>query len=73
MVVIRFYSNTSNILYKNNDDWIVLSQTMQTLAKWAITDEKLKTQISSEVDRLTNDSRKSVAGKAEKLYKQLYN
>lgn len=53
-------------------DWIVLNATMQTLAEWAGSDEELKTWLKPQLERLSTDTRKSVAGRATKLRSQLY-
>jgi len=57
-------------IMKNNlvhhQDWIVLNQTMNTLAKWAKKDEELKAWLKPHLERLSNDSRKSVAKTANK-------
>ena len=58
-----------NIMKRNlaeHDDWIVLNQTMDTLAKWAKNDEALQSWIVPHLQRLKDDERKSVARKAEK-------
>jgi hypothetical protein len=57
---------------KHNNDWIVQNQTMQTLADWAKTDEALGEWLEPHLDRLADDERKSVAGRAKKLRKALY-
>lgn len=54
------------------DDWIVLNATMQTLAEWAKDDAELTTWLEPQLKKLTTDPRKSVAGRAAKLYKQVY-
>lgn len=48
-------------------DWIVLIQTMQTLAAWAEADVGLKEWVELHLLRLAEDPRKSVAGKARRL------
>lgn len=66
---------TARKLMKNNlanhQDWIVLNTTMETLGKWAKKDAALREWITPHVQRLANDSRKSVAGKAKKIGKAL--
>lgn len=57
---------------QQSSDWIVLSQTMETLAIWSKKDEELKNWLQPELERLQNDDRKSVAGKAMKLLKKYY-
>lgn len=55
-----------NYLSKCND-WIVLNNTMQTLAEWAYKDEDLAQWILPNLIRLSKDSRKSVSKRASKL------
>mgnify|MGYP001794427385 CR=1 FL=1 len=55
----------------NHTDWIVLNNTMQTLANWSKTDETLKAWLLPHLERLQEDSRKSVANRARKLLKTL--
>ncbi|NKC11925.1 MAG: hypothetical protein GKR94_06895 [Gammaproteobacteria bacterium] len=50
-----------------HSDWIVLNNTMQTLAAWAIEDEALRQWLLPHLERLSGDSRKSVAKKAVKF------
>ena len=52
---------------ESHHDWIVLNNTMQTLADWAQIDQDLKKWLLPHLDRLTRDTRKSVAGRAKKL------
>ena len=52
---------------KSHDDWIVLNNTMQTLAESANSDKKLKRWLIPHLQRLTGDKRKSVSGRAKKL------
>ena len=54
----------------NHRDWIVLNNTMQTLSDWAQKDAQLKTWLLPHLQRLSNDSRKSVANRANKLMKK---
>jgi hypothetical protein len=56
---------------ETHTDWIVLINTMETLSEWAASDDKLKRWIEPHIERLTNDPRKSVAGRAAKKRKQL--
>ena len=52
----------------NHNDWIVLNNTMQVLFDWAVAgDDELKTWITPHLERLSGDSRKSVAKRATKL------
>lgn len=63
-----------NIMKRNllkYDDWIVLTQTMNTLGKWAKKDQKLAQWLIPELERCNDDSRKAVAGKAFKTLKSL--
>ena len=55
----------------NHNDWIVLNYTMQTLADWSKDDTVLKDWLMPHLQRVSNDSRKSVAGRAKKLIKAL--
>lgn len=52
---------------ENHQDWIVLNNSMTTLGKWAKKDESLKTWLVPHLERLSRDTRKSVAGRAKKL------
>jgi hypothetical protein len=67
----------SEVLMKRNlaksDDWIVLISTLETLAQWAVPDHKLRKWLEPHVSRLAKDSRKSVARRAIKKQKLLYN
>lgn len=56
-----------------HQDWIVLNQTMQTLANWAKKDANLKAWLLTHLERLSNDARKSVAARANKLLISLNN
>ena len=51
----------------NHTDWIVLAQTMETLGKWSKKDPTLKEWLLPHLERLSQDSRKSVANKASKV------
>ncbi len=65
----------ATVIMKNNlehhTDWIVLNTTMDTLGKWAGKDPDLKNWLIPLLERLTSDERKSVAGRAAKVLKQL--
>ena len=52
---------------ENHDDWIVLNTIMDTLGKWAKKDEALKEFLLPNLEKLTKDNRKSVAGRARKI------
>lgn len=58
-------------IMKNNlathGDWIVLNTTMQTLFDWSKSDAELKQWLTPQLERLTNDGRKSVSKRAAKL------
>ncbi len=56
----------------SSDDWIVLNQTLETLAEWARTDSKLASWLRPHLDRLSKDPRKSVASRAAKKQKLLF-
>lgn len=67
-------NRAKEILKKNlesHDDWIVLNNTMQTLGAWAAKDTTLQEWLSPRLERLSADSRKSVAGRAKKLLQAL--
>lgn len=57
-------------LQKSND-WIVINQTLETLGKWAKTDDDLKSWLQSHLVRFAADPRKSIASRAGKLQKSL--
>lgn len=48
------------------DDWIVLNNTMETLGTWAKDDPELAAWLKPHLDRLSQEKRKSVAGRARK-------
>lgn len=53
----------------HSTDWIVLNQTMQTLAVWAKADKDLQEWLNPVLIQLTKDPHKSVATKAKRLLK----
>jgi hypothetical protein len=55
------------------DDWIVLNQTLETLADWARTDKKLRTWLKPHIERLIADPRKTVSKRAIKKREMLTN
>lgn len=55
----------------NHQDWIVLNNSMETLAQWAGQDAALKAWLLPHLQRLSGESRKSVARRSEKLLKKL--
>jgi hypothetical protein len=54
-----------------HDDWIVLTQTMETLTSRAAKDKKLLTWLQPHLERLAADKRKAVSGKAAKMIAKL--
>ena len=54
---------------KHHKDWIVLNNTMQVLAEWSAEDAQLREWLIPELERLTEETRKSVANRAKKLLK----
>jgi hypothetical protein len=48
-------------------DWIVLNATLDTLFQWSRKDTGLRAWLRPHLDRLSNDPRKSVSGRAKKL------
>ena len=62
-------------ILKNNlehhNDWIVLNMTMETLGKWAKKDTHLKEWLIPQLQRISTDTRKSVAKKAKKTREAL--
>ena len=52
-------------------DWIVLNTTMETLGKWSAEDESLKLWLKPHLMKLSQDRRKSVAGRAKKIMQSL--
>ena len=62
-------------IMKNNlttsNDWIVLTQTMKTLAKWSKKNEDLQNWLKPLLVKFSNDERKSVSGKAQKLLSEI--
>lgn len=57
----------------NSQDWIVLNASIETLAQWAKKDADLRNWLLPHVQKLAEDSRKTVAKRATKWYKQLEN
>lgn len=50
-----------------HSDWIVLNNSMQVLFDWSKIDPDLQTWLRPHLERLSSDSRKSVAKRAQKL------
>lgn len=55
----------------NHSDWIVLNNTMETLALWSKHDDSLIEWLRPHLQRLTRDTRKSVASRSTKLIAKL--
>jgi hypothetical protein len=53
------------------NDWIVISQTVQTLGRWAKKDAALRDWLHPVLLRLAGDARRSVSGIAQKTLKGL--
>ena len=51
----------------NHDDWIVLNNSMKVLFDWSKEDDDLRLWLKPHLERLTQETRKSVAGRATKL------
>ena len=65
--------NAQAILKHNlatHSDWIVLNNSMQVLADWAVNDEELLQWLMPHLLRLREEKRKSIANSAKKLLKQ---
>jgi hypothetical protein len=52
---------------ETSQDWIVLNVTMQQLFEWSRDDPTLAAWLAPQLERLTTDRRRSVAGRARKL------
>lgn len=55
----------------DHDDWIVLNTTIETLASWAVEEPALMKWLRPHLERLSSDSRKSVAARAAKKLRAL--
>lgn len=55
----------------HHTDWIVLNNTMQTLAEWSVDEPELRRWLLPQLERLQGDGRKSVANRARKLAARL--
>ena len=51
---------------EHDNDWIVLCETMKTLASWARKDADLKAWLTPHLERHSMDTRKTVSGTAKK-------
>ena len=54
-----------------SNDWIVLNASMEALAAWSRDDGALANDLRLELERLSGDDRKSVAGRARRLLLKL--
>jgi len=50
----------------HHEDWIVLNNSMETLGQWAERENDLRTWLLPHLERLSGESRKSVARRAQK-------
>jgi hypothetical protein len=69
------YARTVDLLQSNlttSQDWIVLINTMETLALWANSDAQLRVWLRPQIERLLEDPRKSVAARALKQHARLF-
>jgi hypothetical protein len=67
-------NRAKKVLQKNLEtytDWIVLNNTMDTLSKWAKEDSILEEWLLPHLERLVQDPRKSVSGRAKKIKTEL--
>ncbi|MEM1217087.1 MAG: hypothetical protein AAGJ82_15440 [Bacteroidota bacterium] len=55
----------------HHQDWIVLNQTLETLARWSQKDDELKTWLLPHLTRLAADERKSITRRAGKWLEKL--
>lgn len=53
------------------NDWIVLNNTMETLAGWSSDDIELRNWLIPKLNKLKSDSRRSVSNRALKLHRKL--
>ena len=56
---------------QENPDWIVLNMTMETLTEWSAHDQGLRGWLIPELQRISNDRRKSVKARATKFLRKL--
>jgi len=69
------FASAKSIIKKNlveESDWIVLNNSMETLAKWAKSDEALNTWLLPQLEILQDDPRKSVSKRAKKILVSRY-
>lgn len=52
---------------EESQDWIVLNHTMETLAQWAHDDDELEAWLIPHLAQFAEDSRKSIAKRAQRL------
>lgn len=50
----------------SSTDWIVINHTLETLAQWARSDDELREWLIPELWRYSDETRKSIAGKARR-------
>ena len=55
---------------ENEPDWIVLNCSMETLDKWSKTDRELYDWLTPQLERLSQDKRKSVSKRANKIFEK---
>lgn len=68
------YLRATVLLQRNlaqHSDWIVLNHTMETLGDWASRDEELRQWLLPHLERLADEPRRSVAGRARKKLRAL--
>jgi len=56
---------------KEHDDWIVLNNSMQVLFDWSRGDPAVAKWLKPQLERLQGETRKSIAGRAQKLLSKL--
>ncbi|MEO1044961.1 MAG: hypothetical protein AAFX04_05940 [Pseudomonadota bacterium] len=63
------HASAQAIMQRNlvhHPDWIVLNNSMETLGKWSQSDNALRAWLIPQLERLSSETRKSVAGRAKK-------
>ena len=56
---------------EDDDDWIVLIQSINLLEHWAATDKRLRTWLTKRVSQMTGDRRKTVSKRAKQSFEYL--
>lgn len=56
---------------ETSSDWIVLNHNMQTLFDWSDKDDELRTWLEPHLQKLSRESRKSIAKRAQKLLRSI--